>query len=126
MGEFLDGCLRLRGPAKAVDLALLLKEVKQLTRAFQAHFLLIEGLVSDGKDGACTNDETLASISPRLVDGTGTSVVGDKAGPTAYALGSLDLRYVGLGETLNPADDTVTSDVIGPPRVDLPSEGSAD
>jgi len=30
--EFLAGCLRLRGPAKALDLAILAREVRQLTQ----------------------------------------------------------------------------------------------
>lgn len=33
--EFLSGCLRLRGPAKALDLALLIHETKRLTKAFK-------------------------------------------------------------------------------------------
>merc|ERR1711933_89547 len=33
--EFLNGCLRLRGPAKGLDLALLLKEVRRIAQMQQ-------------------------------------------------------------------------------------------
>eukprot|EP00928_Gymnodinium_smaydae_P011292 TRINITY_DN14185_c0_g1_i3.p3 TRINITY_DN14185_c0_g1~~TRINITY_DN14185_c0_g1_i3.p3 ORF type:complete len:102 (+),score=19.52 TRINITY_DN14185_c0_g1_i3:35-307(+) len=34
--EFLSGCLRLRGPAKAIDLALVLHEVRRLSSRLKA------------------------------------------------------------------------------------------
>merc|ERR1712232_241655 len=39
---FLSGCLRLRGPAKALDFALLLHEVKQLHMSFEAHMRKVD------------------------------------------------------------------------------------
>merc|ERR550537_265872 len=34
--EFLNGCLRLRGPAKALDMALLIQEVKDISKRLRA------------------------------------------------------------------------------------------
>merc|ERR1712129_6783 len=41
--EFLDGCLRLRGKAKALDSALIMHELRQVSSRFDAHFEYIEG-----------------------------------------------------------------------------------
>merc|ERR1711959_353091 len=35
--EFLNGCLRLHGPAKALDLALLMREVRRIESKIQVH-----------------------------------------------------------------------------------------
>merc|ERR1712226_1727207 len=35
--EFLSGCLRLRGPAKSLDLAILMHEVRRMARRLHAH-----------------------------------------------------------------------------------------
>merc|ERR1711920_445297 len=46
--EFLRGCLRLRGPAKALDLALLIHEVKGLAMCFKAHAYYVETKLEEG------------------------------------------------------------------------------
>jgi len=50
--EFFCGCLRLRGPAKALDLALVEHQVKELSRNFQRHAALVAELLLSGPPGA--------------------------------------------------------------------------
>merc|ERR1712014_133137 len=40
--EFFSGCLRLRGPAKALDLALLAHEVKGIAMDFKTHSQFVQ------------------------------------------------------------------------------------
>jgi len=40
--EFLAGCIRLRGPAKALELALLVQQVERLFRKFSEHAAIAE------------------------------------------------------------------------------------
>lgn len=42
LDEFLGGCVRLHGPAKALDLALLIHETQRLTHSFHAHVRMME------------------------------------------------------------------------------------
>merc|ERR1740130_2653197 len=46
--EFLSGCLRLRGPAKALDLALLMHEVRRLVTKMQEQKHFLERQISVG------------------------------------------------------------------------------
>jgi len=40
--EFVNGCFRLRGPAKAIDLATLMHETKRMNRKWREHALFVE------------------------------------------------------------------------------------
>merc|ERR1712039_586933 len=42
--EFLNGCLRLRGPAKALDLALLMHEVRRMASHLQVYQAQVENM----------------------------------------------------------------------------------
>lgn len=46
--EFLAGCLRLRGPAKSLDMALLVRELLDLTRWFEARTERFEEIIGEG------------------------------------------------------------------------------
>merc|ERR550537_1648760 len=47
--EFLNGCLRLRGPAKALDLALVMREMRRMHTQFDAHLNAVEQELIDAK-----------------------------------------------------------------------------
>lgn len=47
--EFLDGCLRLRGPAKALDMALLMREIRHIRTAQEELSMDLQGMVDDGE-----------------------------------------------------------------------------
>lgn len=59
--EFLNGCLRLRGPAKALDLALVMREMHRMHRQFDAHLGAVEQQLMDSESlsGSCS------SMAPR-------------------------------------------------------------
>jgi len=67
--EFLSGCLRLRGPAKALDLALLMHEVRRMVSRIQEQKKLLQKQLSRlrvGEHGVSTLTESdrLSLISP--------------------------------------------------------------
>merc|ERR1719364_90285 len=67
--EFLSGCLRLRGPAKALDLALLMHEVRRMVSRIQEQKKLLQKQLSRlrvGEHGVSTLSESdrLSLISP--------------------------------------------------------------
>merc|ERR1711998_661788 len=44
--DFIAGCLRIHGTAKAIDLTVLMVEVQQLSRQWRSHALWIEDILS--------------------------------------------------------------------------------
>jgi len=78
--EFLGGCLRLRGPAKALDVALLMHEVKNLNQRFHAHFRFLECLLNeavgadldplspDAEGGCMSSNSSLQEVEQTLTD----------------------------------------------------------
>merc|ERR1711988_321959 len=44
--EFLNGCLRLRGPAKALDLALVMREMRRMHSQFDSHLSVMQHQLS--------------------------------------------------------------------------------
>jgi len=47
--DFLDGCLRLRGPAKALDLSLVMHEVRRVSKRLDSHLVHVDRLLSNNK-----------------------------------------------------------------------------
>lgn len=70
--EFIMGCLRLKGPAKALDLATLMYDVKRVTNMMEDHFGMIENTLTKytteiGVDGSTSSnfDDVLQSMHLR-------------------------------------------------------------
>jgi len=53
--EFLNGALRLRGPAKALDLALVMRETRRMHCQFNAHLLTVEKHLLEASGGMCSS-----------------------------------------------------------------------
>eukprot|EP00747_Dinoflagellata_sp_TGD_P011397 gnl/TRDRNA2_/TRDRNA2_120717_c2_seq2.p1 gnl/TRDRNA2_/TRDRNA2_120717_c2~~gnl/TRDRNA2_/TRDRNA2_120717_c2_seq2.p1 ORF type:complete len:389 (-),score=80.16 gnl/TRDRNA2_/TRDRNA2_120717_c2_seq2:241-1407(-) len=61
-GEFLSGVVRLHGPAKALDVAVLMHEIKDLSSWFQAHLHFMEDCLVHLSDDVPTALETLTNM----------------------------------------------------------------
>jgi len=63
----LNGCLRLRGPAKALDLALLIQEVKEIGKRTRliGKTSVVRGTAADGEGQASLDDQDAGSVEQR-------------------------------------------------------------
>jgi hypothetical protein len=94
--EFLNGCLRLRGPAKALDLSLIMLEMCRMQRLLQDILCLQGGgeLGVDqltGGDSVVTNDSVISGAQVVSIDQPGPRTSHRDGGLPGSVVGMLDL-----------------------------------
>merc|ERR1711920_1086137 len=104
--EFLSGCLRLRGPAKALDLALLMREVKQLVRSFNAHRSFMGSLLAESVE---QGERRVAQVDANGSSGVAQFPVGPREAASSSPSNGDNRACV----TMKPTPDEIAS--VPPP-----------